>query len=321
MRKFKNINNEILKLKKENTFGIDEEQNEKKNIRRLILFFFVFLLVLYFATFGITVSFYKGGSDEPQEIETGILPPTIHFNPETVASEVEVMIDYPNTLIKKYYRIVYEDGTDSGWLEYTGPFIINKNNTQIYAKGSNQENKMSKVVNRVVITVVDGTKPTPRPDATDQIIFTYSDVDKSGSGINLVNAMPMADSKGKMLTGTGNYFDFSVTATSKKANLLYKILINKDVASTLANKNVRIYLTSVAGSYESEVILTTFDSLEKTTINGTEYYVLYQKQLNKGINNYSDFYRLRMWVKEDATDYNDKVFMLKVDVVAEQVGD
>ena len=321
MRKFKNINNEILKLKKENTFGIDEEQNDRKNIRRLILFFFVFLLVLYFATFGITVSFYKGGSDEPQEIETGILPPTIHFNPETVASEVEVTIDYPNTLIKKYYRIVYEDGTDSGWLEYTGPFIINKNNTQIYAKGSNQENKMSKVVNRVVITVADGTKPTPRPDATDQIIFTYSDVDKSGSGINLVNAMPMADSKGKMLTGTGNYFDFSVTATSKKANLLYKILINKDAASTLANKNVRIYLTSVAGSYESEVILTTFDSLEKTTINGTEYYVLYQKQLNKGINNYSDFYRLRMWVKEDATDYNDKVFMLKVDVVAEQVGD
>lgn len=321
MRKFKNINNEILKLKKENTFGIDEEQNERKSIRRLILFFFIFLLVLYFATFGITVSFYKGGSDEPQEIETGILPPTIHFNPETVASEVEVTIDYPNTLTKKYYRIVYEDGTDSGWLEYTGPFIINKNNTQIYAKGSNQEGKMSEVVNRVVITVDDGTNPTSKPDATDQIIFTYSDVDKSGSGINLVNAMPMADSKGKMLTGTGNYFDFSVTATSKKANLLYKILINKDVASTLANKNVRIYLTSVAGSYESEVILTTFDSLEKTTINGTEYYVLYQKQLNKGINNYSDFYRLRMWVKEDATDYNDKVFMLKVDVVAEQVGD
>ena len=333
MHKFKNINNEILKLKKENTFGIDEEQNERKNIRRLILFFFVFLLVLYFATFGITVSFYKGGSDEPQEIETGILPPTIHFNPETVASEVEVTIDYPNTLTKKYYRIVYEDGTDSGWLEYTGPFIINKNNTQIYAKGSNQENKMSEVVNRVVIIMADNSNngnyiPTPTPsaspkpaDATDQIIFTYSDVDKSGNGINLVNAMPMADSKGKMLTGTGNYFDFSVTATSKKANLLYKILINKDVASTLANKNVRIYLTSVSGSYESELILTTFDSLEKTTINGTEYYVLYQKQLNKGINNYSDFYRLRMWVKEDATDYNDKMFMLKVDVVAEQVGD
>lgn len=224
----------VLELQRDNALGLDDEQNEKKNIKRFILFFFMFLIVLYFATFGITVSYYKGGSDKEQEID------------------------------------------------------------------------------------VD---PTPTPDANDQIIFTYSDVVEGASGISIKNAIPMSDEKGKMLTGTGNYFDFSVTATSNKANLLYKVLIRKDSASTLKDEEVRIYLTAVSGNFEKEVVLTTFDNLEKTTINGTEYYVIYQKQLNKGINNYSDFYRLRMWVKEDATDFNDKVFMLKVDVVAEQVGD
>lgn len=225
MRRSKKIKDQVLELKKDNALNLDNEENEKKNIKRFILFFFMFLIVLYFATFGITVSYYKGGSDKEQEIE------------------------------------------------------------------------------------VDG------------IIFTYSDVVEGGSGISIKNAMPMVDAKGKVLTGKGNYFDFSVTATSKSANLLYKILIKKDDVSTLANKDVRIYLTSISGSFEKEVALKTFSDLEKTNINDTEYYVLYQTELNKGIDNYTDAYRLRMWVKEDATDYNDKTFKLKVDVVAEQVGD
>lgn len=229
MRKSKlTTEDKLLRLEKENILNSEEENNEKKNIKRFILFFIIFLVLLYFSTFGITVSFYKGGSNEPQIIDI---------------------------------------------------------------------------------------------DPADEIIFTYSDVDKSGNGINIINAMPMDDARGKVLLGTGNYFDFSVTATSKQTNLVYKILIRKDNASTLANSNVRIYLTQVTGSYEQEVVLTTFDNLEKTTINGVEYYVLSQKRLSKGINNYSDFYRLRMWVKEDATDYNDKTFMLKVDVTAEQDGD
>ena len=244
MRESKNKKDKVLELKRDNALGLDDEQNEKKNIKRYILFFFIFLVALYFATFGITVSYYKGGSDKDHEIDVDPTP-----------------------------------------------------------------------------TVSPIPSDNPVPDATDQIIFTYSDVTEGGSGINIKNAIPMSDEKGKLLTGTGNYFDFSVTATSKSANLLYKILIRKDALSTLNNDEVRIYLTATSGAYEKELVLTTFDNLEKTTVNGTEYYVIYQKQLTKGISNYSDFYRLRMWVKEDATDYNDKIFMIKVDVVAEQVGD
>jgi hypothetical protein len=242
-------NKKISKLEKENILGLEEEKEDKVNIKRYALFFIIFLIALYFSTFGITVSFYKGGSDKSQEIET---------NPTPTPTESPLPTESPT--------------------------------------------------------------PTT-PPAQDKIIFTYSDVDRSGSGINLVNAMPISDEKGKALIGTGNYFDFSVTATSKKNDLIYKILINKDQASTLANGDVRIYLTSVFGGYEKEVVLTSMDNLQKEKINGTDYYVLFIKRLEKGINNHTDFYRLRMWVKESSTDYNDKTYMLKVDVIAEQVGD
>lgn len=242
-----------MNLKDKNTLALEELKEEKEDRRRFVFFLLIFLIALFISTFGITVSFYKGGSNEPQEIET---------NP----------------------------GKEP----------------------------------------VDDDTPTPttspKPDKTPivdngNIVFTYSDVDKSGSGISIMNAVPISDAKGKIQTGTGNYFDFFVTATSKKHDLIYKILVNKNQESTLSNSDVRIYLTSLLGNYEKELVLTNFDNLETQKINNTEYYVLYQKKLEKGISNYSDRYRLRMWVKETAEDFNDKNFMLKVDVVAEQVGD
>lgn len=242
-----------MDLKDKNALGLEELKEDKEDRRRFFFFVFLFLIILFMSTFGLTVSFYKGGSSEPQEIETDPTPSPTE-SPES---------------------------------------------------GENQVPKPSNL-------------PIP---ADDKIIFTYSDVDKSGSGINLVNAIPISDEKGKMLTGNGNYFDFSITATSNKNDLVYKILINKDKSSTLANSQVRIYLTSLSGSFEKELVLTTFDTLETQKINNIEYYVLYQKKLEKGIKNYSDQYRLRMWVKDTAEDFNDKIFMLKVDVTAEQVGD
>ena len=156
---------------------------------------------------------------------------------------------------------------------------------------------------------------------TDQIIFTYSDVDKTGNGIYIKEADPISDNVGKNMLGTEQYFDFSVTATSKSSKLHYKLLIKKGDDSTLSNDSVRIYLTSLTGNLEKQVILDTFSNLKKEKIDGQEYYVLYEKDLDKGISNYSDLYRLRMWVKEDAQDYDLKRFSLKVDVQAVQVGE
>lgn len=156
---------------------------------------------------------------------------------------------------------------------------------------------------------------------TNEIIFTYSDVDKSGNGIYITDAFPTTDLIGKKLLGKNEYFDFSVTATSKSSNINYKLLIDKGSDSTLSNDSVRIYLTSLNGNLETDVLLTDFSNLKEEKVNGKDYYVLYEKTLNKEIDNYSDLYRLRMWVKEDAVDYEEKRFSLKVDVIAVQVGD
>lgn len=156
---------------------------------------------------------------------------------------------------------------------------------------------------------------------TDKIIFSYSDVDRSGSGIDINNALPISDSVGKKLTGTKEYFDFSINATSKQSNIRYQLLVRKNDVSTLSNNKVRIYLTALNGNYEQELVLKDFSDLSTTKVDGTDYYVLYEKTLNKGIENYSDYYRLRMWVKETATNYDNQMFSINVDVNAIQVGD
>lgn len=164
-----------------------------------------------------------------------------------------------------------------------------------------------------------------KPDNDDQeintgnIVFTYSDVGKAGNGIAIKNAVPITDELGKVMMGSNQYFDFSITATTNKASLQYKILVAKDDISTLDNKKVRIYLTQMLGSYENELVLTDFSNLKVETIKDKKYYVLYEKKLDKELEKYSDAFRLRMWVKEDAIDYNDQIFALKVDVYAYQV--
>jgi len=165
------------------------------------------------------------------------------------------------------------------------------------------------------------SKPDDNIIVTDNIIFTYSDVNQGGSGIAIYNAVPLTDEQGKIQSGANKTFDFSITATSKKKDIEYKLLVKKDETSTLSNENLKLYLTSTYGSYEEPILLTTFDQLKKETINDTEYYVLYTKKLTKGIDNYSDGYRLRMWVKDNARNYQDKKFALKVDVTAIQVGE
>ena len=175
----------------------------------------------------------------------------------------------------------------------------------------------------ITVSFYKGSKSsdTPNEIVTEKIVFTYSDVDRGGNGISIKNAVPISDSVRKAMIGKGEYFDFSVTATSTNANILYKVLARKDSVSTLKDSDIRIYLASTNGNYEKEVVLDTFSRLKQVTIDGTDYYLLYEKTLDKNIENYSDFYRLKMWVKEGTSDYLEKKFALKIDVIAEQVGD
>ncbi len=154
---------------------------------------------------------------------------------------------------------------------------------------------------------------------TGEIVFTYSDAGQAGNGILLEDAIPISDAVGKVMVGTHQYFDFAITTSTKNTNLLYKILIHKDSGSTLSNDNVRVYLTQLMGGYEEEKVFADFSDLKMEKIHNQDYYVLYEKKLGKELNNYSDAYRFRMWLKEDAKNYEEQYFSVKIDVYAYQI--
>lgn len=154
---------------------------------------------------------------------------------------------------------------------------------------------------------------------TGQIVFTYSDIGQVGNGIMLQDAMPTSDAVGKSMVGTNQYFDFYITATTANSNIFYKLLVDKNKKSTLNNNNIRLYLTQVMGGYEQEKVLTDFSDLKLEKINDKDYYILYEEVLDKGLKDYSQSYRLRMWIKEGARNYENQFFSIKVDVYAYQV--
>ena len=84
--------------------------------------------------------------------------PTILFDTTDPAKEVEVAITYQKILMTKQYKVVYADGTDTGWLDYTEPFKINKNNAVVFAKGMNASEVETEISSKKV-TNIDEVAP------------------------------------------------------------------------------------------------------------------------------------------------------------------
>lgn len=164
--------------------------------------------------------------------------------------------------------------------------------------------------------------PGPGPGTdTDvgQIILNYSDVNGKGPGIYIENAMPISDEVGKNLTGTGKYFDFTVSGSTSNIPLRYYILLDIDDDSTLGDKNVKVYLTKVKGTIEEEILDKTYkvNELKDMKFKGEENKIIYFKDLNKKDGEFVDNYRLRIWISNDAKDYYNKEYSLKVHVYGE----
>ncbi len=61
--------------------------------------------------------------------------PTIIPSTQEPAKNVTIGISYNKGLVKKQYKLKYEDQTETEWLDYTKPFVVDKNNTTVYARG------------------------------------------------------------------------------------------------------------------------------------------------------------------------------------------
>ena len=75
---------------------------------------------------------------------------------ETVTS-MDVAISYNKALVTKLYRVIYDDGTDTGWIKYDGKFKVDKKGI-VYAKGVDVEGNDS-YVSSLRIDNIDSTGP------------------------------------------------------------------------------------------------------------------------------------------------------------------
>ena len=103
------------------------------------------------------------------------------------------------------------------------------------------------------------------------------------NGINLTDALPITDASGKILTGTGNTFDFTVSTNiqgSGTTTINYLITIT-EVTTTFANTGIKVYLTSNDDN-TVEVAPTKVSSLPITQSNNTAGAPIGQKILKTG---------------------------------------
>ena len=135
-----------------------------------------------------------------------------------------------------------------------------------------------------------------------EIKFIYEENDNVGNGVLLEDAMPMPDSYGKT---QDNYFDFKVTSTSGSAKIPYEITLRKTENSDNLDEYVKVYLTKINGSSEEEKVLEMYDDLDNSTnqiavLNNEK--TLYEAEVPAGAKNYTDNYRLRIWLNDNESD-------------------
>ena len=153
---------------------------------------------------------------------------------------------------------------------------------------------------------------------TGTITMSYSE---DTNGINLSNALPMSDNQGKALSGSNNVFDFTVTATingSGNTTINYDVTATKESDSTLDDSAVKVYLTSIDNSADTQVLAPTkVSALTKTGSSEASGAPNGQYKLTTGTftSTTTRKYRLRMWVAEDYSSLSTSgTYKLRVNV-------
>ncbi len=88
---------------------------------------------------------------------------------------------------------------------------------------------------------------------TGTVSMSYQE---SSNIITITDALPMSDSTGKLMLGTGEYFDFSITTNLSDSSIMNWEIAAEDLAdSTFNGNNIKYYLTKVDNSgQETEVM-------------------------------------------------------------------
>ncbi len=164
---------------------------------------------------------------------------------------------------------------------------------------------------------------------TGKIAMTYKE---ETNGISIMNAIPLSDDAGKVLennyTGAGAYqgrniFEFNVSAVIVgTASISYEIAAIKDISSTVANEDVRLYLEMNSNSVGDIEVMEPkpFTPIASTSLIGTPKGAMI---LSSGelIASESQNYTFRMWLAEDfeLNEDEDLSFSVKINVYAKEI--
>ena len=84
-------------------------------------------------------------------------PKIIVSEEEETVTSVDVAVSYNKALVSKLYRVIYDNGTDTGWLKYNGKFKVTDKGI-VYAKGIDIDGNDSKVAEQRIDNI-DSTGP------------------------------------------------------------------------------------------------------------------------------------------------------------------
>ena len=141
------------------------------------------------------------------------------------------------------------------------------------------------------------------------------------NGIRMINAMPMSDAVGMVLSNSNEIFDFTVNSNvTGNSRLEYEVAIIKDPSSTLSDDEVRLYLTRVVGTREVMVSgPMTFTPIPSSSPVGASAGSMIMQRITIS-ESANTRYRLRMWVAEGTpiTDIS-RTFSVTVNVYGRSV--
>ena len=152
---------------------------------------------------------------------------------------------------------------------------------------------------------------------TGVMVMSYTE---SSNVISITNALPTTDATGKKLSKSGEYFDFSVASTIEgQALISYEIGLKKQSGSTMADNNIKLYLTEKNSDGTETEVTAPRVYREETSANSYTGRPVDEMSLYTGTtsSNVTKNYRLRMWVDESYNPQGDGgslSFKVKVNV-------
>ena len=144
----------------------------------------------------------------------------------------------------------------------------------------------------------EGTKNVTMTSGSVKLHYEESSL----KSINLTNALPMDDERGKAQT---DYFEFTITSETAGYDIPYYVTsrVTTEAENQIPASYISLYLTEVVNNSEQEVLDTTYDELTNVSKNNHVEQQLMNNTVATNTANYEKTYRLRIWINETA-DYS-----------------